>query len=112
MRTFGTIISDIDKLVSDIHSARNEVDNHLLQIDIQSRNILDAEMKMAKLMHEGKEEWSHFVETHIWHPAEEKPNHTDGWFLAVCKDGQPFLTHYIGGWVSQVYMWQYIVIPV
>lgn len=51
-------------------------------------------------------------DSYTWHQAEEKPNHTDGWFLAVTKDGQPFLTHYINGWVSQVYLWQYIELPV
>ncbi len=50
-----------------------------------------------------------------WHPASEKPERTDGWFLAVSKDGNPFLTHFIGAekyWVNNVHMWQYVNLPI
>jgi len=46
-----------------------------------------------------------------WHPASETPEHTDGWFLAITKDNLPFLTHFVNGWLPQVYQWQYISIP-
>lgn len=50
-----------------------------------------------------------------WHQASEKPERTDGWFLAVSKDGNPFLTHFIGAekyWVNNVHMWQYVNFPI
>lgn len=50
-------------------------------------------------------------ESQPWHQASEKPERTDGWFLALTKDNLPFLTHYIDGWIPQVNMWQYINIP-
>lgn len=46
-----------------------------------------------------------------WHPASENPERTDGWFLALTKENLPFLTHYIKGWLPQVYVWKYIDIP-
>lgn len=46
-----------------------------------------------------------------WHHASEKPQATEGWFLAITKDNLPFLTHYVDGWLPQVHMWQYINIP-
>ena len=46
-----------------------------------------------------------------WHPASEKPERTDEWFLALTKDNLPFLTHYIKGWLPQVHAWKYIDIP-
>lgn len=50
-------------------------------------------------------------DSYTWHQASEKPNHTDGWFLALTKDNLPFLTHYINGWLPQVCQWQYINLP-
>lgn len=50
-----------------------------------------------------------------WHPASEKPERTEGWFLAVSKDGNPFLTHFIGAekyFVNNVHMWQYVNLPI
>lgn len=46
-----------------------------------------------------------------WHLASEKPEKTDGWFLAITKDNLPFLTHYINGWLPQVHQWQCIYMP-
>lgn len=46
-----------------------------------------------------------------WHPASEKPERTEGWFLAITKDNLPFLTHYLNGWLPQVCQWQYISLP-
>lgn len=82
--------------------AMKNAHQELMQIENEMWTLVCEHVKNTEDMHTPSQEW---------HPASDQPETKDGWFLAVTKDNQPFLTHYINGWVSQVYQWTYIFLP-
>lgn len=94
-----------DKARSQFIKAHLDMKNaHQELIDVENEmwTLVCEHVKNTEAMHSASQEW---------HPASDQPIEKDGWFLAVTKDNQPFLTHYINGWVSQVYQWTYIFLP-
>lgn len=104
------VINDIEILVGEMAKVRNEIEDHLLEIDIKQKPLIESESKIYSAAYEIRKQLTN-TPSQEWHPASDQPDTKDGWFLAVTKDNQPFLTHYINGWVAQVYQWTYIFLP-
>ena len=103
------LFMEAESLKAKIIHARLNIENANVRLrDIESelwdnfQRLVDANEKMRQVDQPTAQEW---------HPASEKPERTDGWFLALTKENLPFLTHYIKGWLPQVHMWKYIDIP-
>lgn len=99
------------KLQAEIRSTRLKIANAQQRVDeIETKRFKRFEQYLQDLQ-DAAETAESAEAAPTWHPASEKPETTEGWFLALTKDNLPFLTHYLNGWLPQVDKWMYIFLP-
>lgn len=99
------------KLQSSIRSSRLAIANAQEQLQVLDEKRFKRFEKYLDDLSEAAESETSAPAAPTWHPASEKPESAEGWFLALTKDNLPFLTHFINGWLPQVDQWQYICMP-